>query len=28
LIRAGVQVPLEEMDYKVIPYLNLTYLLN
>ena len=28
LIRGGVQFPLAEMDYKVIPYLNLSYLLN
>jgi hypothetical protein len=28
LIRAGVQFPLETMDYKLIPFLKLTYLLN
>ena len=28
LIRGGVQFPLIEMDYKVIPYLSLSYLIN
>ena len=28
LIRGGVQLPLIEMDYKVIPYLSLSYLIN
>ena len=28
LIRAGIQLPLSEMDYKVIPYFSLSYLLN
>ena len=28
LIRGGVQLPLTEMDYKVIPYISFTYLLN
>jgi hypothetical protein len=28
LIRGGVQLPLTEMDYKIIPYLSLSYLLN
>ena len=28
LIRAGVQFPLETMDYKLIPFLKLTYLLD
>jgi len=28
LIRGGVQFPLTEMDYKIIPYLSLSYLLN
>ena len=28
LIRGGVQVPLNEMGYKLIPFLKLTYLLN
>ena len=28
LIRGGVQLPLTEMEYKLIPFLKLTYLLN
>lgn len=28
LIRGGVQFPLAEMDYKIIPYLSLTYLID
>ena len=28
LIRTGFQLPLSEMDYKIIPFLKLTYLLN
>ena len=28
LIRGGVQLPLIEMDYKLIPYLSLSYLIN
>lgn len=28
LIRGGVQLPLEKMDYKLIPYLSLNYLIN
>ena len=28
LIRGGVQFPLQKMDYKLIPFLKLTYLLN
>jgi hypothetical protein len=28
LIRGGVQLPLIEIDYKVIPYLSLSYLIN
>jgi len=28
LIRGGVQLPLEKMDYKLIPYLSLSYLIN
>ena len=28
LIRGGVQLPLDKMDYKLIPYLSLSYLIN
>ena len=28
LIRSGVQLPLEKVDYKLIPYLSLSYLIN
>ena len=28
LIRGGVQLPLKKMDYKLIPYLSLSYLMN
>jgi len=28
LIRGGVQLPLDKIDYKLIPYLSLSYLLN
>ena len=28
LIRAGVQLPLDKIDYKLIPYLSLSYLIN
>jgi len=28
LIRGGVQLPLTKMDYKLIPYLSLSYLIN
>ena len=28
LIRGGVQLPLDKMDYKLIPYLRLSYLIN
>jgi hypothetical protein len=28
LIRGGLQLPLNEMEYKLIPYLKLTYLIN
>ena len=28
LIRGGVQLPLEKVDYKLIPYLSLSYLIN
>jgi len=28
LIRAGVQLPLDKIDYKLIPYLSLSYLID
>ena len=28
LIRGGVQLPLAKIDYKLIPYLSLSYLIN